>query len=112
MTEPWFNPSMYAWIPGTLVGMAGGLDGTLIGLCAPKGKCKRLVIGLHLAVLGACSLLLVAGVVALVMGQPYGIWYSLGLPGLLGIVVFGGLTPMVHRRYVEAEMRKSVAQDL
>jgi hypothetical protein len=112
MTEPWFNPNMYAWMPGTLLGVAGGIEGTLTGLCAPRGKCKTLVLGMHVAILGACSLLLVAGVVALVTGQPYGIWYSLGLPGLLGVVIFGALTPVLHKRYMEAEMRKSMAQDL
>jgi hypothetical protein len=112
MTEPWFNPILYAWIPGTLLGLAGGIEGTLAGICAPRGKCKTLVLGLHFADMGACCILLVAGVVALMTGQPYGVWYGLGFPGLLGLIIFGALTPVILIRYTQAEMQKSMAKDL
>jgi hypothetical protein len=112
MTEPWFNPNAYAWIPGTLLGVAGGLEGTLVGMFAPRGKLKSLVLGVHFAIMAICAVLLVAGVVALLAGQPYGVWYGLGLPGLLGLVIVGSLTPLVRRRYAEAELRKSMAEDL
>lgn len=52
-----------------------------------------------------------AAVVAFVTGQPYGVWYALGLPAIIGLVVFGGLTPMVGRRYQEAEQRRMAAMD-
>ena len=79
MTEPWFNPNAYAWIPGTLLGVAGGIAGTLDGLCASRGKCKTLVLGLHYTIMLICCLLLAAGVVALMTGQPYGVWHGFGL---------------------------------
>jgi hypothetical protein len=112
MTEPWFNPNAYAWIPGTLLGVVGGIEGTLAGVFAPRGKYKALVMGIHFAALGACGLLLVVGIVALAAGQPYGIWYGFGFPGLLGLVIFGSLTPALRKRYAEAELRKSMAEDL
>jgi len=112
MTEPWFNPNIYAWIPGTLLGLAGGIEGTLAGLCAPRGKYKTLVMGFHFTIMGVCCLLLTAGIVALATGQPYGVWYGLGLPGLGGLVVLGPLTLVIHMRYRQAELRKSMAQDL
>lgn len=112
MTEPWFDPNAYAWIPGTLLGVMGGIEGTLAGVCAPRGKCKTLVLGIHFAALGACSILLVVGIIALATGQPYGVWYGLGFPGLLGLVILGSLTPVIRKRYTEAELRKSTAKDL
>ncbi|MCU0915888.1 MAG: hypothetical protein MUC88_15200 [Planctomycetes bacterium] len=112
MTEPWFNPHAYAWIPGTLLGVAGGLEGTLVGIWASKGKHRNLVMGMHFALLLVCGALLVTGVVALLMGQPYGIWYGLGFPGLLGLLIFGPLTWMIRRRYTEAELHKSMVEDL
>jgi len=112
MTEPWFNPNTYAWIPGTLLGVLGGLEGTLVGLFAPKGKQKQLVLGVHFGIMGVCCVLLVVGVVALATGQPYGVWYGLGFPGLLGLVILGSLTPLIRKRYAEAELRKSMAADL
>lgn len=67
---------------------------------------------MHFAILGVCCILLGIGGVALVTGQPYGIWYGLGFPGLLGLIIIGSLTPLVRKRYTEAELRKSMAGDL
>ncbi len=112
MTEPWFDPNRYAWVFGTALGITGGILGSLAGSLAPRGKAKPLVVGLFVATLMACAVLLTAGVVALLQGQPYGVWYGLGFPGLLGLAVIGGLLPLVQRRYREAEQRRLSATDL
>jgi hypothetical protein len=93
----WFNAAVYAWIPGVL---------------APRGRGKALVLALHFGAMLLCAGLLLAGIVAKVKGQPYGIWYGLGFPGLLGLIIFGSLTPVLLIRYREAELRKSLAKDL
>ena len=59
MNEPWFNPNLYAWIPGTLLGVLGGTWGALVGTLAPRGKAKGLVVG-------GLFLLLLASVACLV----------------------------------------------
>jgi uncharacterized membrane protein len=110
--EVWFNPALYAWIPGTALGVLGALDGTLAGLLASRGKCKALVLGVHIGSLVLCAGLLVTGGIAKAQGQPYGIWYGFGFPGLLGLILFGSLTPVLLRPYREAELRKSLAKDL
>src|SRR4051794_31913308 len=82
MNEPWFDPIYYAWIPGTLLGTLGGIWGSLIGTLAPRGKGKVAVLtslGILLAASVAC---LGLGIMALVAGQPYGVWYGLLLPGI------------------------------
>ena len=112
MTEQWFDANLYAWIPGTFLGVVGGILGSLGGTLAPRGKAKRLVIGLYGLAIFVSAILLIAGVVALIQGQPYGVWYGLGLPGLLGIVVLGALLPVLLKRYREAEERRLVAQDI
>ena len=115
MTETahvWFDPATYAWIPGTALGLLGGLEGTLAGLLAPRGKAKPLVLGIHIGCLIACAGLLLAGIVAKVEQQPYGVWYALGLPGLLGVFILGSLSPVLVRQYRAAEMRRSLGQDL
>ena len=112
MTEPWFDPNAFAWIPGTLLGVAGGIEGALVGSFAPTGKLKTLVMAVHFAIIAICCILLIVGIVALVTGQPYGVWYGLGFPGMLGLVILGSLTPLVRKRYAEAELRKSMAEDL
>ena len=112
MSEPWFDASLYAWIPGTFLGVFGGLWGSLVGMLAPRGKGKGLVLGL-LGVLLACgAIMFVLGLTALLSGQPYGVWYGLLLGGVIGLVVLGSLTPVALNAYRQAEARKMQANDL
>lgn len=112
MSEPWFDPNAYAWIGGTFIGVTGGVIGSLAGVLAPKGKCKKLVMSLHFAVIAISLGLLVAGIVAILDKQPYGVCYGLILPGFIGVIVLGSLTPILLMRYRQAEMKKSLASDL
>ena len=112
MVEAWFDPAM-AWIPGTLLGVIGGaVGGPLAGFFAPKGKFKNQVLGLYYLILVISAGLLVAGVTALMSGQPYGVWYGLGFPGLLCLIIFSVLIGVVSKQYREAELRKSIAEDI
>jgi peptidoglycan/LPS O-acetylase OafA/YrhL len=112
VNEPWFDANSYAWIPGTVLGLLGGLWGTFLGLLAPKGKGRRLVYGILAALLLASGALLVAGAFAWSSGQPYGIWFALGLPGLVGLIVLGCNAPTVTIVYRQAEERRMAARDL
>src|SRR5262249_34168178 len=111
MNDPWFDPS-YAWLPGTLLGCVGGLVGGLAGVLAPRGRAKALVLGSFWALFVTSAVLLVAGVIALRAGQPYAVWYGLGLAGLIGVLVLGYNGPQIPRAYRQAEERRMQAQDL
>src|SRR5262245_36797538 len=110
MSEPWFN-EQWAFLPGTLLGVLGGLYGALAGCFAWQGKAKRLVAGLFWFMLIGSALLLLGGVAALVAGQPSGVWYGLGLAGFIGVIVLGATGPAVFRVYRQAEMRRLEARD-
>jgi hypothetical protein len=112
VTDPWFDPNRYGWVFGAALGIAGGVLGSLAGSLAPRGKARPLVIGLFVACIVLCALMLAAGVLAYLGGQPWGVWYGLGLPGVLGIFVLGGLMPVVQKQYREAEQRRLSATDL
>jgi hypothetical protein len=112
MSEPWFDANSYAWIPGTLLGVMGGLWGSLVGVLAPRGKAKGLVLGSLGLMLVCGAVLLVLGLTALLSGQPYGVWYGLLLAGVIGLVVLGSLTPVALSAYRQAENRKIQARDL
>ncbi|MSR60628.1 MAG: hypothetical protein EXS05_23815 [Planctomycetaceae bacterium] len=112
MTEPWFDPNVYSWIPGTVLGCLAGVWGTLVGLLARKGRAKTLLVTIAFVLLGASALLLLAGIVALATGQPYAVWYGLGLAGLIGVLVLGINTPVMLHAYRQAEQRKLTAGDL
>jgi hypothetical protein len=105
MSEAWYDPNWYAWIPGSTLGLVGGLWGALVGILAPRGRARSFVVGYTWAVLVACAGLLAAGAVALVCGQPYGVWFFLGLPGLIGLIVIGANAPTVYWAYRAAEAR-------
>ena len=112
MTEAWFNPALFSWIPGTLFGCLAGLWGAMAGMLAPAGKAKSLVLGFGgLLVVGSLALL-AFGVVAFTAGQPYGIWYGFGLAGLIGTIVIPSLMPVILLRYRQAEQRRMAAKDL
>ena len=99
MTEAWFNPALFSWIPGTLLGCLAGVWGTMAGMLAPAGKAKALVVGLGVLLAVASLALLITGVVAFTAGQPYGIWYGLGLAGVIGTVLIPCLMPVILLRY-------------
>jgi hypothetical protein len=111
MTEPWFDANLYAWIPGTLLGVLAGTWGALGGILAPRGKGKAFVMGLWAMLMVGSFVLLAAGVVAFAQGQPYGIWYGLGFPGLLGFFLLGGLYFVMRLRYRQWEAQRLEAKD-
>jgi hypothetical protein len=108
---PWF-PEHYAWVFGTAIGVCGGIFGALVGVLGPQGKAKGLVLGFYWTVLAVSLVMLVAGIGALLTGQPYGIWYGLGLAGLIGTLVLGLNYPTIRNVYLRAEERKLLARDL
>lgn len=116
MSEPWFNVATFgAWYGGLVGGIGGSLCGVLGGLAgmlAPQGKGRAFILGgmAFFACFGVANLLL--GLVALLAGQPYGIWYGPLLCGLIFTVVVGSLIPVVRKRYREAEERRIQAEAL
>jgi hypothetical protein len=112
MTEAWFDPNRYAWIPGTVYGVAVGLLGALAGVLAHRGRARGFVLNTWIAAWLAGLALLAIGVAALVQGQPWGIWYGFLLPGGIGIAVVGGNYFVIVKHYREIERRRLAARDL
>ena len=112
MTPPWFDPNAWAWLPGTAFGCLAGLWGACAGTLAPRGKARGFVLGFGVLLMVAAAIFLVAAIVAYFVGQPYGIWFGLGLPGLQGVVLLPALFPLVLLRYRQAEERRMAARDL
>ena len=108
---PWFDPIWYAWIPGTVLGSAVGLWGAAVGCLAPYGRARGAVYGALVVLLAASFTLFAAGIYALAAGQPYGVWYGLGFPGLLCLFILIPLTFVVRQRYRQADERRMQAQD-
>jgi hypothetical protein len=107
----WWGPRT-AGLVGAVGGSLVGLLGAVIGLLASRGRGRALVLALArgLAVIGAAALVL--AVAGLVRAQPYEVVYPLFLLGALGVALPAFLTPVLRRRYEEAELRRIAARDL
>lgn len=101
---------------GGLIGAIGGsvlgLLGAAVGFLSSRGKARRFVMTTMAAgtLLGATAL--VAGIAAVVLGQPYEVWFPLVLMGGLLVVIFGGLYRSVGDRYEALELQRMRAYDL
>jgi hypothetical protein len=112
------GPQMGAWWSDRDAGLIGGIGGTLLGLCGALvgtlggcGIARWLVLPLTvlLTLLGIASL--VAGVIALSIGQPYAVFYPLLLAGILVPAVMGPMFFLMRCGYRQRELRKMAAMD-
>lgn len=116
MAEPWFEVVSFGAYAGGLgggvLGSLAGLMGALTGILAPRGKGQAFLVGgwVVFAVIGLASL--VTGIVALVSGQPWVIWYPFVLVG----AIVGPLSIMAVFRtravFRMAEERKLAAAEI
>ncbi len=101
---------------GGLIGGVGGsvlgLIGALIGMLSARGRSRSIVMGAMAVVAIVGAFALITGIVAAAHGQPYGVYYPLLLGGGLGFTLFGGLRPIVRRRYDAIELRRMSAADV
>jgi hypothetical protein len=114
MTAWWSDQTaaLCGGIAGGAVGLLGAVIGTLGGVCAPRGRCKRLVYSLLAVAVCAGVIALAAGILALAAHQPYAVWYPLVLIGGVETALFGGLTPLFRLRYRQADQRRLEAEEL
>jgi hypothetical protein len=112
MTTEWFNPTLYAWVPGTAYGVLAALMAGLVGYFAPKGRARHFIFRAWLTLWALAVALLAAGMVAQAKGQPWAIWYGLELPGIVGTLVVGLNTFVIHKTYRQVEQRRLAAKDL
>jgi hypothetical protein len=108
--DMWFD-SQTAGMVGATIGVVlgagfGGIGGGLGGPLAAAGRAKGLVLGIFaLGLLMGVGLAL-TGLVALVLGQPWHVWFVFLTPGVTCALIFGMLLPVVRAQYARAEQRK------
>ncbi|MXV82221.1 hypothetical protein F4X88_12485 [Candidatus Poribacteria bacterium] len=113
MNEPWIsNTGMVGGILGSMIGILGGVVGTLAGGFVPRGKAKRLTLGVNTFAFVLSFTSLVVGIIAYLSGQPRDVWYVFGYIGLLCTVGFGTGFWVILKRARDAELRKSMSEDL
>lgn len=106
----WFGTRAAA-IGGAIGGSMIGLWGGLVGFLASRGRAKGFVLvsASALFVVGIASTVL--GLTALLIGQPYAVYYPLLLIGVILTLIIGGLRHTLPRRYEALELKKMRAMD-
>lgn len=106
------------WWTAEAAGLIGGIGGPIIGLCgvmigilAGIGKARRFVVALAASLTAFGAISAIFGVIALLLGQPYEVYYPLLLVGFILSAVCGGNLPLLRRRYEQIELRKMAAMD-
>jgi hypothetical protein len=96
---------------GAVIGASLGLIGAVVGVMGSRRTLHRAALGVMGVVAAAGVVMVMVGIAALAMKQPYAVWYPLVLGGIIGAAVFGGLIPVVRRRRQQDEMRRIQAMD-
>jgi MFS family permease len=106
MTEPWFDPIRYSWVTGATFGGIALVLGALAAWYVPRGQAKGFIVSAWVSLWAVAIILLITGLVAFHDQQPWGVWYVLLLPGVVGTAVLGGNLLIILKRYREAEQHR------
>ena len=110
MEGAWWGPRGAGWLGGVLGVLLGGL-GALVGVLAGRGRARRLMLGIMIVLVTVGVGLLLAGVVAWVVGQGFLVVFPLALAGAIATLVFGPLLLIVRQRFLSLERRRMAAMD-
>ncbi len=105
---PWWSETAGTYIGaigGAGLGSICGIYGALMGVLAPKGRARGVMMAAHMCLLGIGIVALVAGMTAVLLEQPHQVYFPLLLIGGVLTPVMGGLLPVVRKRYADAERR-------
>jgi hypothetical protein len=103
---------------GRTAGIVGGVGGVLIGCLgaliewlAVRGKAQRFVVNAVRVLIGVGVASALGGLAAVVLRQPYAVWYALLLIGVLLVVIFPFRLRRYQDRYREFELRRMASMD-
>jgi len=108
----WTVFARWAWLPGTLLGVLGGSLGSAIGMLAPRGRGRGVIIACGMLLLAACVGMLAGGLALVLMGRKWFVCYAWVLPGALGCIVLPVCLRGARLQYQAAEMRRLSAKDI
>ena len=112
MNEAWISQETLGLLIMVIFIPLGPIIGTLGWLFVPKGKAKKLTLGIIAFGFVMGSVLLVFSIIAFLFGQPRWVWLRSGFFGLDTTVLFGIVYWIILKRYREAELRKTMSEDL
>lgn len=109
-TNAWWPDKMGGWIGG-IGGPILGLAGGFIGFAAGTGRWRSAVAATLVGMFCIGVICLIVGVIALLLGQPYAVWYPLCLIGVLSTILPPCIWPGIRARYAQDEFRRMSSLD-
>ena len=109
----WWSVEQSGMVSGA-VGVFGGVIGCfggLLGCLAGFGKVRKFVLTTTKIFIVLGMLLTITGMVAILSGEPYLVWYVFLLPGIILTLVFSLNFPLIQRRYDDLEIRRMASMD-
>jgi hypothetical protein len=110
----WWSAKQGAMVGGA-VGIFGGIIGCfggLLGCLAGFGKARKFVLTTTKILIALGMLLTITGIVAILCGQPYFVWYVFLLSGVILTLVFSLNFPTIQKRYDDLEIRRMASLDV
>jgi hypothetical protein len=108
MNEEWFSAESsrnLAWF--SLLSLL-----SVLSVYVERGRHRKLVLSIWTAALALGVLCLGACAVGLAVGQPKHVFGPLLVVGVVMTVVFGATFDSIRRSYQDAELRKTISQDI
>jgi len=112
MNESWISQEKLGLLIMVIFIPMGPLLGTLGGYFVPRGKAKKLTLGVLIFGIALAFILFVFGVIALLFEQPRKVWLTSVFFGLDLIFCLGIGFWVILKRAREAELRKLMSEDL
>lgn len=107
----WWGERTGGWIGGVGGAVLGCLGG-LISFLANRGRARSFVMWLTAAMVLVGVAVFAVGVVAVIVGQPYAVYFPLLLLGGLTAGIIGPTRRTIRKRYEQTELRRLEAMDV
>src|SRR5262249_22316068 len=105
----WSNRT--AGVFGGLLGALVGCLGTLLAWLSGQARARSFVLGALQAMVVLGAILGIGAAIALVMRQPYAVWFPLGLGALLLLGIMPSRLRECRKQYEEKELRRMASVD-
>jgi len=109
-SHAWWSDQTSGWL-GAILGSTFGIGGGLCGWLTGRGKARWFVVTYYFATITIGIASLIAGLIAIALKQPYGVWYLLILIGVIVTVTSCVGILASSSRYKADELRRMNARD-
>jgi hypothetical protein len=106
----WWSDRGAAWIGG-LGGSVLGCLGSILTVLAARGRWRGFVIWTSITLIAVGTISAIVGVAAVVIGQPYAVWFPLILMGVLLLAILPFRLRHYQRGYEDLELRRMASMD-